>query len=88
VHWILNTSRVNLAQPPEVARIMHLIFEIYVLLVLFAAAVLLIRIATPAYRKWVTLALNIVMLFLFPIGTALAIYGFLKVDKNIENPNG
>ena len=44
-------------------------------------AVLLIRIAAPAYRKWPTLALNIILLFLFPLGTALSIYGLWKVDR-------
>jgi hypothetical protein len=43
--------------------------------------VLLIRLIFPSHRGWPTFALNIVLLTCFPLGTALAIYGFLKVDK-------
>ncbi len=43
--------------------------------------VLLIRILLPTYRRWPTFALNIILLVSIPFGTALAIYGFLKVDK-------
>jgi hypothetical protein len=45
--------------------------------------VLLIRIAFPASRRWPTLGLNIMLLLFIPIGTALAVYGFWKVDKNL-----
>src|SRR5262245_34400072 len=44
-------------------------------------AVLLLRLLAPAYRKWPTLGLNVILLVYFPIGTPLAIYGFWKVDK-------
>jgi hypothetical protein len=42
---------------------------------------LLIRIIAPAYRKFPTLGLNIILATYVPFGTALAIYGFMKVDK-------
>ena len=47
------------------------------------ALVLLIRLVFPAYRRWPTLGLNIILVLFVPIGTALAIYGFWKVDKNV-----
>src|SRR5688572_24563074 len=47
--------------------------------------VLLIRIVSPANRRWPTLGLNIILVLFVPIGTALAIYGFWKVDKNLRN---
>ncbi|MDP9172907.1 MAG: hypothetical protein M3O30_03465 [Planctomycetota bacterium] len=47
-------------------------------------AVLVIRIAFPAYRRWPTLWLNIILLLMVPIGTVLAIYGFWKVDKGMR----
>ncbi|HEX4056029.1 MAG TPA: hypothetical protein VHX86_17330 [Tepidisphaeraceae bacterium] len=46
-------------------------------------AVLVIRIFYPAYRRWPTVAINIILILWPPFGTALAIYGFLKVDKKI-----
>ena len=46
-------------------------------------AVLVVRIFFPVRRKWVTFVFNILILFWFPFGTALGIYGFLKVDKEI-----
>jgi hypothetical protein len=53
---------------------------------LFLAAmtvVLLIRILFPANRRWPTIGLNIILVLMFPFGTALAIYGFWKVDKSM-----
>jgi hypothetical protein len=45
---------------------------------------LVIRLAFPAYRRWPTFGLNFILLLFFPFGTALAIYGFWKVDKNLR----
>jgi hypothetical protein len=50
---------------------------------LACAAVLVIRLAAPTKRKWVTLALNIILLLCFPFGTALAIYGLFKADRRM-----
>jgi hypothetical protein len=44
---------------------------------------LLVRLVFPAYRRWPTVGLNVLLLLCFPLGTALAIYGFWKVDKQI-----
>jgi hypothetical protein len=69
------------AQAPESVWVMQLIFAVMVCLSLFAAGVLVIRLALPAYRKWLTVALNIVLLMLVPFGTALAVYGLWKADR-------
>jgi uncharacterized membrane protein YqjE len=47
-------------------------------------AVLVIRIFFPAYRRWPTFGINIILLLWLPFGTALAVYGFLKVDKKLS----
>src|SRR4051812_46830929 len=50
----------------------------------FLAAVVLIlaiRLVFPPHRRWPTLGLNIALLLFFPLGTALGIYGLMKVDK-------
>jgi hypothetical protein len=47
------------------------------------AVVLFIRVVFPAYRRWPTLGLNIILLVFVPVGTALGIYGLWKVDKNL-----
>jgi hypothetical protein len=51
------------------------------LVAIFATAIL--RFAAPAKRRPFTLALNIILLLLFPHGTALGIYGLWKVDKRV-----
>jgi hypothetical protein len=45
------------------------------------AVALFLRASAPAAGRVATLILNVIMLPLFPLGTALAIYGLLKVDK-------
>jgi hypothetical protein len=45
--------------------------------------IVLIRIFAPQKRKWPTLALNIILLVMFPFGTILGIYGLRKVDKKL-----
>jgi hypothetical protein len=42
---------------------------------------LILRGKSPAAGRIATTALNIVLLVLFPLGTALGIYGLMKVDK-------
>jgi hypothetical protein len=60
---------------------MQLIFCMMLLLTVVQGSVLLVRIFMPARRKWVTVTLNIILLFAVPWGTALGIYGLWKVDK-------
>jgi hypothetical protein len=44
-----------------------------------------IRLFFPHLRRWPTLALNIILLACVPpFGTALAIYGFWKVDRKLR----
>jgi uncharacterized membrane protein YqjE len=69
-------------QPAETIWVMQMIFGIFVCFWLFVVGVLVIRIVLPAYRKWPTVALNVVMLMMIPFGTALGIYGLWKVDKS------
>jgi hypothetical protein len=47
-------------------------------------AVLVIRLKFPPYRRWPTLLLNLIFLPFIPWGTALAVYGFWKVDKKMR----
>ena len=44
---------------------------------------LVIRVVFPAYRRWPTIGLNIILLLCFPLGTALGFYGLRRVDKNL-----
>jgi nitrate reductase gamma subunit len=53
---------------------------------LAALSVLIIRLAFPSYRRWPTLALNLVLLLFIPFGTALGVYGLWKVDKQPNSP--
>jgi hypothetical protein len=59
----------------------HMVISIQVCFLLFEVVVLIIRVAAPAHRKWPTVALNVVLLISFPIGTIIGIYGLWKVDK-------
>jgi hypothetical protein len=46
--------------------------------------VLFIRIVAPKTRRWPTFTLNIVLFLFFPLGTALAVYGLRRIDKNLK----
>jgi hypothetical protein len=46
----------------------------------FAFLTLLLRYTKPRLGNVFTKALNILLLFCFPVGTALGIYGLIKVD--------
>jgi hypothetical protein len=60
----------------------HMIMGVYAALVAGVVITLVLRAAAPRAGRIATLALNIVLLVVFPVGTALAIYGLWKVDKN------
>ena len=66
---------------PESASSLRLVGAVNLCFLFFEVVVLLIRIGLPERGRAVTMALNIVLLFAFPLGTALAIYGLWKVDK-------
>jgi hypothetical protein len=62
----------------------HMIMAIEGLYVLVIAATLIVRQVVPAAARVVTIALNIILLFtMFPIGTAIGIYGLWKVDRKV-----
>jgi uncharacterized membrane protein YidH (DUF202 family) len=48
------------------------------------ALVLAIRLLFPAWRRWPTIGFNIILLLFVPIGTALAVYGLWKVDRQLR----
>lgn len=56
-----------------------------VCILLLCVAILLVRKTLPAQKKWLTQVFNVLLLLSFPIGTAIAIYGLLKVDKNADS---
>jgi hypothetical protein len=59
--------------------IMYLSATINAAYLAFELLVLIIRLRAPARRKWPTFALNIAILLVFPFGTALGIWGLLKI---------
>src|SRR4051794_35561392 len=67
--------------PPESRRSLQMIDGIYGVLVAAMAATLILRGVAPRAGRIATMALNVVLLIVFPFGTALGIYGLLKVDK-------
>jgi hypothetical protein len=77
----LNHTRTRLSDNPDTASVMTMAMETEACVLLAIIVVFLIRILAPAYRKWPTLGLNIVLLIGIPLGTALGIYGLWKVDK-------
>jgi peptidoglycan/LPS O-acetylase OafA/YrhL len=70
-----------LPHEPSATWMFRLICCIQMLLVGAIAATLALRAWAPAAGRIATVALNIVLLTAIPIGTAIAIYGFCKVDK-------
>jgi len=66
---------------PESRWPIDMVIGIYALLVAAMITTLILRGVAPRAGRVATMSLNIVLLFLFPFGTALAIYGLLKVDK-------
>jgi hypothetical protein len=69
--------------PPETRWIFMGMAVTELLYALAVVAVGVIRIWFPDHRRWPTVAVNVLLLLYFPLGTALAIYGFWKVDKKL-----
>jgi hypothetical protein len=73
----------GMAHLPEMqktaAMIMYMSATINLAYIAFELVVLIIRIRAPAKRKWPTFALNMAILIVFPFGTALGIWGLMKV---------
>lgn len=68
-------------QNPESRPAMRMVALVEALYVAAIVTTIIVRLASPAKGRLITKALNIVLLVYFPLGTALAIYGFRKVDK-------
>jgi hypothetical protein len=49
--------------------------------IVLSIAAILVRFAPAAPRKWFSTVLNILLLLIFPFGTAIGIYGLRKLDK-------
>jgi cell division protein FtsW (lipid II flippase) len=67
--------------PPESRWTFQMIVWIYGVLIAAIVVILVLRGVAPRAGRIATMALNIVLLIVFPIGTALGIYGLLRVDK-------
>jgi hypothetical protein len=61
---------------------------IYAALVAGMVVILILRGTAPGAGRIATKALNIVLLVVFPLGTALGIYGLMKVDKDGPRAGG
>ena len=61
--------------------VMRFVLFIEALLTALLILTLILRFSTQQAGRIMTKALNCILLMYFPLGTALAIYGFLKVDK-------
>jgi len=79
------TSR-NPTIPAESRWVFQMMVGIYAVLVAGMVATLILRGTAPSAGRIATKALNIVLLIVFPFGTALGIYGLMKVDKDGRRP--
>ncbi len=71
----------NARTPPETRWVFQMVAWIYAALLAATVVTLLVRATSPGAGRVATMALNIVLLFFFPFGTALGVYGLMKVDK-------
>lgn len=67
---------------PESRWVFVMTAAIEALFVVAIIVTLILRGTAPAAGRIATKALNIVLLVLFPFGTALGIYGLMKVDRD------
>jgi hypothetical protein len=70
--------------PPESRWTFQMMVWIYAVLIAAMVTTLVLRRIAPRAGRIAPMALNVVLLFLFPIGTPLVIYGLLKVDKGAQ----
>jgi hypothetical protein len=71
---------------PESRWVFEMVAWIYGALIAAIVVTLVLRGAAPLAGRVATKATNIVLLFFFPLGTALGIYGLMKVDKEDAAP--
>ena len=73
--------------PPESRWVFRMSMAVGAAYALAAAVTLVVRFKAPAAaRRTVTMAMNVVLLLYFPLGTALGIYGLWKVDRAPRPP--
>ena len=68
---------------PESRWMFQMLVGIYALLIAAMVATLILRGVAPRAGRVATMALNILLLIVFPFGTALGIYGLWKVDRGV-----
>ena len=67
--------------------VLEMVIGVYGVLIAAMVVTLILRGLAPRAGRIATMGLNVVLLIVFPFGTALGIYGLLKVDKR-GSPTG
>jgi hypothetical protein len=73
---------------PESRWVFQMTACIYAALLAAMVVTLILRGVAPRAGRTATMALNIILLIVFPLGTALGIYGLIKVDKDRQPCGG
>ena len=88
VFWMLFGSAVrflmmnSLEDPADsLSLAIQVVIVLDLLYAAFSGAVIIARFKQHAYARTLTRALNILLLFNVPFGTALGLFGLIKVDK-------
>ena len=76
----------NPNMPPESRWVFHMTIAFMACYALIIWLVLVLRWRLPDSRRVFTIALSVILLLYFPIGTLLGIYGLWKVDKPPRDP--
>jgi hypothetical protein len=71
----------NILNGEEPRASLWLMIWINVVYLVAEVSVMSVRVRFSAYRKWPTLALNLLLFPYAPFGTILSIYGLLKADR-------
>jgi hypothetical protein len=67
--------------PPDVLWVFEMAAWVNAAFVAAMVATLILRATAPRAGQVATKALNIILLIMIPLGTALGIYGLMKVDR-------
>ena len=81
--WIVGAGSIYFAM--KAASFRNAIVFIYACLVALTLLTLAMRLGRATHARLITLATNIILLPFFPVGTAIGIYGLMKVDKKPED---
>jgi hypothetical protein len=73
--------RPRFAQVPRGLAVLKFVEVTYAIYVAAIVATLILRATKPRLGRIATAALNIALLTAFPLGTVVAVFGLLKVDK-------